>query len=60
MNADQLWDTTMNPESRTLLQIEIKDEMEADHTFAQLMGDDVAARREFIKTHADQVSNLDV
>ena len=60
MNADQLWDTTMNPESRTLLRIEIKDDMEADHTFAQLMGDDVAARREFIKTHADQVVNLDV
>ena len=60
MNADQLWDTTMNPESRTLLQIQINDDMEADHTFVQLMGDDVAARREFIKTHADQVVNLDV
>ena len=66
MNPDQLWDTTMNPETRTLLQIRTKDDvpvhedLEADRLFAQLMGDDVDARRKFIETHADQVVNLDV
>ena len=60
MNADQLWDTTMNPSDRLMLQVQIKDEIDADHLFAQLMGDDVPARRKFIESHADQVVNLDV
>ncbi|PZC49317.1 MAG: DNA gyrase subunit B [Chloroflexi bacterium] len=60
MNADQLWETTMNPADRIMLQVEVKDEIDADHVFAQLMGDDVPARRRFIESHADQVVNLDV
>lgn len=52
MNAEQLWDTTMNPEHRTLRQVTIENAGEADHIFAMLMGDEVAPRREFIETHA--------
>lgn len=52
MNAEQLWDTTMNPETRTLRQVTIENAGEADHIFAMLMGDEVAPRREFIETHA--------
>lgn len=52
MNAEQLWDTTMNPETRTLRQVTIENAGEADHLFAMLMGDEVAPRREFIETHA--------
>ena len=60
MNAIQLWDTTMNPEKRTLLQITIEDAVEADHIFTILMGDQVEPRREFIQKHAKEVVNLDV
>lgn len=60
MNAEQLWDTTMNPANRTLLQVTIDDAAEADATFAMLMGDEVAPRRRFIQTHAKSVKNLDV
>ncbi|MDD3686825.1 MAG: DNA topoisomerase (ATP-hydrolyzing) subunit B [Bacteroidales bacterium] len=52
MNAEQLWDTTMNPETRTLRQVSIENAGEADHIFAMLMGDEVAPRREFIEAHA--------
>ena len=60
MNAEQLWETTMNPADRLMLRVGVKDEIDADHVFAQLMGDDVPARRRFIESHADQVVNLDV
>ncbi|GIS64034.1 MAG: hypothetical protein CM1200mP3_02820 [Chloroflexota bacterium] len=60
MNHDQLWDTTMNPETRTLLQVDVESETTADDTFSELMGDDVEPRRRFIQTHALDVANLDV
>jgi len=52
MNATQLWETTMNPETRTLQQVTIENAAEADHIFAMLMGDDVPPRRKFIEDHA--------
>ena len=58
MNAEQLWDTTMNPEYRTLRQITIESAASADHTFSMLMGDDVPPRREFIETNA-KYANID-
>jgi DNA gyrase subunit B len=60
MNADQLWETTMNPETRTLLRAEIDDAVEADAIFTMLMGEKVAPRKDFIKTEARKVRNLDV
>ncbi len=60
MNAEQLWDTTMNPDTRTLLQVSVDDAAEADMVFTLLMGDLVQPRREFIETHALEVKNLDV
>jgi DNA gyrase subunit B len=60
MNPDQLWDTTMNPDNRTLLQVNIEDAAEADRTFDMLMGSKVPPRRRFIQTHAKEVRNLDV
>jgi len=60
MNADQLWDTTMNPDSRTLLHVRLDDAGEADRLFSILMGDDVEKRRRFIQDHALEVQNLDV
>ncbi len=60
MNADQLWDTTMNPETRTLLNVKLDDAGEADRLFSILMGSDVEKRRNFIREHALEVQNLDV
>ncbi|MCL0028711.1 DNA topoisomerase (ATP-hydrolyzing) subunit B [Dehalococcoidia bacterium] len=60
MNATQLWETTMNPESRTLLQVSIEDAASADEVFSTLMGDVVEPRKNFIQTHALEVKNLDV
>jgi DNA gyrase subunit B len=60
MNPDQLWDTTMDPQQRTLLQVTIEDAAEADHVFDMLMGSAVPPRRRFIQTHARSVRNLDI
>jgi DNA gyrase subunit B len=60
MNHDELWETTMNPENRTLVQVTIDDAIYADETFSMLMGDQVGPRREFIETNAKYVDDLDI
>jgi DNA gyrase subunit B len=60
MNPEQLWETTMNPANRTLLQVTVEDAAEADRTFDMLMGEAVDPRRRFITTHAKSVKNLDI
>ncbi|NLG68708.1 MAG: type IIA DNA topoisomerase subunit B, partial [Firmicutes bacterium] len=60
MNAEQLWETTMNPETRTILQVTMEDAVAADEIFTILMGEQVEPRRQFIQRHAREVRNLDV
>ena len=60
MNAEQLWQTTMNAETRTLLKVDLQDLTETELIFSTLMGEDVEARRKFIEENALDVRNLDV
>lgn len=60
MNPEQLWETTMNPDARIMMKVQIDDAVQADRVFSILMGDKVAPRREFIQSHANEVKNLDI
>ncbi len=60
MNADELWDTTMNPKTRVLLRVQVEDVAAVNETFEKLMGPDVEPRKKFIQAHAKSVRNLDI
>jgi DNA gyrase subunit B len=60
MNAEELWETTMNPAKRILLQVQVEDAIEADGVFDMLMGDEVLPRKKFIQNSAKTVKNLDI
>ena len=60
MSAEQLWSTTMNPETRTLLEVTVEDAARADQLFNMLMGEEVPPRKAYIQAHAKSVKNLDV
>jgi len=60
MNPDELWQTTMNPDNRTLKKVEIREALEADEIFSTLMGNDIAARRDFIRENSDKITSLDI
>ena len=62
MNPEQLWETTMNPQTRTLIRVtlDMAGDYEAEEVFSTLMGDDVTKRRQFIQRHAPEVRNLDI
>jgi DNA gyrase subunit B len=60
MNPDQLWETTMDPQNRLLLRVNIEDAVRASEIFDVLMGNNVAPRKKFIETHAKDVKNLDI